>query len=426
MRVEELELKDWRGFREAKLDLRGLDTVVLAGPNGCGKSSALEALAVLFETVPFEIAGERANRAYPSRHGAIRSGADAATCRFTFSLGGAELFGAHWMPRESSAERPPIRKPSIWASLAKWSEALAAGTFTGELPVLVHLHSDSTRPRPDGDAAPWTGRLAAYAGAFDQEASHFESFERWFEQEENLENEERVHRRDLSWQRPTLRAARAAITTFLGGLRAERLGELRVLRAHVNGPLSEVRGRLTVAKDGLALFLDQLSAGERRLVLLAGDVARRMAILNPDLPDPTTSPGVILVDEIDLHLHPAWARRVMPAARAAFPNVQLIVTSHSPQVLASVPSASVVLMRDFSFLPGPHRVHGRDANTLLRTVFDVPERPDDVMEALDAVYAALDDDPALAAERFAQLRLLLEEDDPELARIETLLALAGD
>jgi predicted ATP-binding protein involved in virulence len=121
----------------------------------------------------------------------------------------------------------------------------------------------------------------------------------------------------------------------------------------MRGPFGKVEGRLTIEKDGSPLYLDQLSDGERRLILLVGDVARRMAILNPHLDDPTSSPGVLLADEIDLHLHPGWQRRVMPALRAAFPGVQLIVTTHSPQVLASVPSEAVVMMKRLQVFARP-------------------------------------------------------------------------
>lgn len=199
---------------------------------------------------------------------------------------------------------------------------------------------------------------------------------------------------------------------------------MRVVRTHVNGPLGSVKGRLTIEKDGSPLYLDQLSDGERRLILLVGDVARRMAILNPHLDDPTSSPGVLLADEIDLHLHPGWQRRVMPALRAAFPKVQLMVTTHSPQVLASVPSEAVVMMKDFKFLPGHPKTFGRDTNTLLDTVFEVPERPEEIMAQLRALYKVMKRRPAEARALYEELRQTLEEDDPELARIETLLMLA--
>lgn len=199
---------------------------------------------------------------------------------------------------------------------------------------------------------------------------------------------------------------------------------MRVVRTHANDPFGTVLGRLTIEKDGSPLYLDQLSDGERRLILLVGDVARRMAILNPHLDDPTSSPGVLLADEIDLHLHPGWQRRVMPALRAAFPKVQLMVTTHSPQVLASVPSEAVVMMKDFKFLPGHPKTFGRDTNTLLDTVFEVPERPEEIMAKLKRLYDLLDDHTAEARGIFEELRKTLEHDDPELARIETLLMLA--
>lgn len=201
------------------------------------------------------------------------------------------------------------------------------------------------------------------------------------------------------------------------------IGPLRVSRAR--RPDDSNHEIFSARKGEAELFLDQLSDGERRLILLVGDVARRMAILNPHLDDPTAGPGILLADEIDLHLHPGWQRRVMPALRAAFPGLQLIVTTHSPQVLASVPSESVFLIKEFQFLPGHPKTFGRDTNTLLETVFEVPERPEDVVKELRELYEALEDQPKKARRLYNKLRARLEEDDPELARLETLLELAG-
>lgn len=427
MRATKLRLKNYRGFAEATLDFPDGLLTVFSGPNGCGKSSALDATASLLSAVPMVIAGQlRAmfGVGAPNIHG------DATSARWTLDLANSVqrtcIITAAISRDPEARNRTP--QPEQFGFVTKWSEALAAGTAdTLTLPLLSHLHSGSTRldQRHPTNEAHLTGRLAAYIGAFDQEAAHFADFERWFEQQENLENQYKIRSGSLRHNIPTLRAVRGALLTFLKALEASSLSDFHIVRQHADGPQDIARGRLAASKDGNPLFLDQLSDGERRLILLVGDVARRMAVLNPHLDTPTDSPGILLADEVDQHLHPAWQRRVVPALRKAFPNVQLILTTHSPQVLASVDSEAVVMMKQGAFIAGHPRVRGRDTNTLLSEVFDVGERPQQSADLLEELYTTIEGNPTRAKELYTELVELLEETDPELARIETLLELVG-
>ena len=93
------------------------------------------------------------------------------------------------------------------------------------------------------------------------------------------------------------------------------------------------------------LSIDQLSGGYRIMLALAADLARRMAQGNPHLDDPLRSEAVVLIDEIELHLHPSWQQRVMADLARTFPNTQFIVSTHSPQVLTTVRPEHVVELR---------------------------------------------------------------------------------
>lgn len=90
------------------------------------------------------------------------------------------------------------------------------------------------------------------------------------------------------------------------------------------------------------LSIDQLSGGYRIMLALAADLARRMAQGNPHLPDPLQSEAVVLIDEIELHLHPSWQQRILADLTRTFPNTQFIVSTHSPQVLTTVKPEHVV------------------------------------------------------------------------------------
>lgn len=108
-----------------------------------------------------------------------------------------------------------------------------------------------------------------------------------------------------------------------------------------------------------------LSSGFRNLLGMVFDIAYRMAVLNPDLLDDITekTPGVVLIDEIDMHLHPNWQWRVVEALKHTFPKVQFIATTHSPIIIASCKEEKLIALRlEDVFLDKPSEiVHGTTA-----------------------------------------------------------------
>ena len=129
------------------------------------------------------------------------------------------------------------------------------------------------------------------------------------------------------------------------------------------------------------LSLNQLSGGYRIVLALAADLARRMAQGNPHLNDPLQSEAIVLIDEIELHLHPAWQQRILSDLMRTFPNAQFIVTTHSPQVLTTVePQRIVELYRDGDNIAAgapAGATYGAEAGDVLAAVMHVNERPPD-------------------------------------------------
>ncbi|GAK29468.1 retron Ec78 anti-phage system effector ATPase PtuA [Serratia liquefaciens] len=93
---------------------------------------------------------------------------------------------------------------------------------------------------------------------------------------------------------------------------------------------------IKVINDGQQVTVEQLSDGQRVFLGLVADLARRMVMLNPLMGNPLEGRGIILIDEIELHLHPKWQQDVIENLRRIFPNVQQIITTHSPIVLSTV------------------------------------------------------------------------------------------
>lgn len=138
--------------------------------------------------------------------------------------------------------------------------------------------------------------------------------------------------------------------------------------------------------------VSRLSDGYKCTISLIADIAYRMAILNPQLLDNVLSEteGIVLIDEIDLHLHPTWQKRILKDLMDIFPKVQFIVSTHAPEVINSVKSDSVVILKDNTASSADDETYGKDANTILREVMEVSARPDDVRSLFERFYALLD------------------------------------
>lgn len=94
--------------------------------------------------------------------------------------------------------------------------------------------------------------------------------------------------------------------------------------------------RIMVENFGNVVNITQLSQGQKMFVALAGDLARRLVTLNPESDKPLNCHGIVIIDEVDLHLHPKWQQKILIGLQSTFPNLQFIVTTHSPQVLSTV------------------------------------------------------------------------------------------
>lgn len=185
--------------------------------------------------------------------------------------------------------------------------------------------------------------------------------------------------------------------------------------------------------EGDSLDMDQLSSGERALLSIVADIAISLIDANPQTPydyDPENysreantplkyGTGIVLIDEIDLHLHPRWQRRVVPKLLEIFPNVQFVVTTHSPLVLSSIDRKHGIVLKDGKAEPIPY-VRGRDADAVLADAFEV-NREAKYQQLLDQFYALLENNKKDAEAILGQLKSDWGEDDEEIIRAQSYL-----
>ena len=168
-----------------------------------------------------------------------------------------------------------------------------------------------------------------------------------------------------------------------------------------------------------------MSDGYKSTISLVADIAYRMAVLNPQcLGDVCLkTDGIVLIDEVDLHLHPAWQKRILHDLIEIFPQVQFVVSTHAPEVINSVPREQVIVLENYQALPAPAETYGKDANSILRSIMRVTERPDDIMKQFEMFYRAIDKHDYTQADKLLNDLEELIGDDPELAAMRIQLDL---
>ncbi len=235
----------------------------------------------------------------------------------------------------------------------------------------------------------------------------FRTFFEWYRNQEDYEQEVKIERQDFTYEDKLLRSVRKAILAML-----DDISDLKVKRA----PL-----RMVAIKNGVEYRVEQLSDGEKCTLALLGDIARRVAIANPTKENPLEGDGVIMIDEIDLHMHPGWQRKILGVLKSTFPNIQFIVTTHSPQVLGEVDDTYNLyrIQKDPDGRPLINlcRAYGKDSSTILRTEMNVRDRSKSATDHLEAFDAAMDrNDYEAATNELKWLELHVGEDGDIVSR----------
>lgn len=405
MKARRLQLESYRGFETLDLQLDD-ELTVLVGTNGSGKTSVLEGLAAAIRLT-------------------VDDDDEDWTARMDLDLRNESSSGSitvDFVHEGSSGRRDSTTAVRLETGFVESRAAMAVDASqrqTGPVPIAAYYPVSRTAvDRTPGSTTPRKyAPTDAWLDAFAPSTS-FEQLFAWFREREDLENE--TLRYEPTYKDHALAAARAAVEQMLPGVTNPRVRRPR--GDGTDGP-SFREPVLTVSKAGELLSFRQLSEGERTLTALAADIARRLAIANPGAP-PLEGKGIVLIDEIELHLHPTWQVRVLASLRRTFPNVQLVVTTHSPLVLSRVADRHIRLLKDFQVYSSPTPTRGRDPSALLDALFEVSPREETTAKAVRHVARLLDD------ERLDEARVELEKlerslggEDAEVVRLRTIMEL---
>jgi hypothetical protein len=314
MRVRELTVTNFRGFGDEKTFRFSPGFTVIAGVNGRGKTSVLDALALvisrLFRSLALSAGNQRTIAASDVGDGRV-----SATLRMAANCAGIPVqFQVSVRPDTKNVTATRLSAPVKRRIARNYGDPTRTDD---EAPVAVYYTTDRAGlrlPRSLPATLP-TGQGLAHNGALSNRMVDYRD----------------LMARIRFWKvegRPELPAFSAALRNFL-----DEFSNVDV----ETEPL-----RLTVKKGEQRLNIAQLSDGERSLIAVLGDLIRRLGLANPDLADPLQGHGVVLIDELELHLHPRWQREIVEKLRSTFPNIQFIATTHSPFVIQSLQPGELV------------------------------------------------------------------------------------
>jgi predicted ATP-binding protein involved in virulence len=407
MRIKSLSIKNFRGIEELKLDFNSLEPIIFIGVNGVGKSSILDCISKLIKFWAEQIIYSEENQANSFKVTDIKNGFKVSKNSIKIIINSQEgeisVHSTLIDPQIGNLNKPIL---SIEPIIEDFRNKLTKSTQVN-FPVAIYYPVNrsvvdfSIESSQDFEF----DQAHAYKNAVSSKNINFKDFFEWFRNREDLEAE--FLRDNATYQDGQLEAVRKAITSILPDF-----SYLRVRRS----PL-----RMTVEKQNQELIINQLSDGEKCLLALVGDLARRLAIANPGLEDPLQGTGVVLIDEIELHLHPSWQYEIIPALTRTFPNCQFIVTTHSPIVLSQVkPEGIFCLEKDKDgkvIAYHPDSSYGRDVNQIVEDLMGVPSRPVQFQQKILELFRLIDaGDLDGAKQKREELANEMGADKPELVK----------
>ena len=449
MRIDKLQVHNFRGFSDTEIVLNGKDAIFY-GVNGMGKSSILDVCNLLFSRIMQEAAQDEQITASLLGEKDVKVGEEEAKITLFLEdqgnnfqyyrkrIQGKNLHNSKELKRvseyirkqylgdylETEEEYENDDTEALVNFIVKFIEEIyeiknIKKVNNENIPVYVFYGVDrynektrKLRRRYTGAA----GKLDAWRDSAFGGVINFRLFFEWFRGRQEYENSMRVETPNA--EDPQLHAVKKAILNALG----DGFSEIRV-------KVTEEDAELIVIKKELELAFYQLSEGEKSVIALVGDLSRRLAIANPKRENPLEGDGIVLIDEIDLHLHPKWQEKIFPALQNTFPNIQFIVSTHAPKVLESVDeNIQVIRLHEDAethlVLAEPMEpMNGWDVNTILEDYMDTEVYNRKTTELLEQINVYLNEKAYDEAEKLVnKLAWMTSEENTKVVRARILIA----
>lgn len=408
MKLRELTVKNFRGFEGERPFPVSEQVTVVAGVNGRGKTAFLDGVALVISRLFRSLGFSSGNQRTVASTDVYGDAEDASIAMHANCAGIPLTFSVDFRPDSRNVRASDVPRAVKRQILHNYGDP---NRSDDQAPVAIYYTTDRAGlrlPRSLPADLP-TGQQLAHNGALSSRMVDYRDFMARF----------RVWR--AQGRAKELQAFERALGVFL-----ERFTDVQV----ETDPL-----RLTVEKQGHRLALNQLSDGERAFIAIIGDMVRRLALANPDLDDPLQGHGIVLIDELELHLHPRWQRDIVQNLRETFPNIQFIGTTHSPFVIQSLEPGELINLDPDELGEYADRSIEDIAEHVMGV--DLPQKSQrylEMMEAAEAYYGLLSQDGVrpedlqAAEQRLNELALPFS-DDPAfqaLLKFERLARRGGE
>jgi predicted ATP-binding protein involved in virulence len=348
MRFEKLKVQNMRLIGdECRIVTADPDknVLILLGNNGVGKTTLLDALAI--SVAPFV-------SQFPQNSDRVPTDSDVhindkgrksmyLLIEATFRLSnGTTIVSRRTRKGISKGLESDVRNLKIYAAGLK--DAIVAGEHDVTLPVLAYFGTGRGQIKPPERKRSFQKsfeRWDCYHSSLAPDTD-FKTFFQWFDLMEDEERRMREQLRDFDYKSPVLNAVRHAISDFMPPRFSNPHIEIHPLRFVVDEHDETTHRQLRI---------EQLSDGYKIVLAMVADIAARMAEANPDKADVLNTPGIVLIDEVDLHLHPKWQRTIIRQLTQTFPNVQFVVSTHSPIIVVGASDIAQVVQLDDDYVP---------------------------------------------------------------------------
>lgn len=432
MRLESLKLKNIRLFGDpgCVIDFsKEKNVTIILGDNGCGKSTILDCIAFMVSPFlsQFPFASVKNFTNYDVYLDDMGRMAPYIAAEAHFKVNRSVRLGeTRFRKGLQAAPASSLKEIKDYAQFLKTQ--ILENVADTELPVFAYYgtgRGQISAPERKRNFQKEFQRWDCYKSALNP-STDFKSFFAWFDLMEDEERREQLRREDFGFRLPALQAVRHALDKFVGEYYSSPRIELHPLRF----VMSQVGG-----ETARTLRIEQLSDGYKIIVAMVADIASRMAEANPHMADPLQSEGIILIDEIDLHLHPMWQRKVVSQLRRTFPNIQFILTTHSPVILSGAAAIAQIVQMPKGAMNHEDTACPRDLTTmdvgqiLLSELFGLPSLQSPQWDADIALRNALlakselnEDENNQLEELNKRLAVLDSGDTPSAIKSELLLS----
>lgn len=379
LRLDEITLRNYRRFVEKKFVPSKKATTVLIGNNGSGKSTILEAIAKNLQFLVDNIRVSNNNNYKFSETEVFHKASNGySTLNCKISLNRKHSFSCVLVKNLEDIPRKVISELEEFKSYAGMLQA-STGIIGDDIPYPLIAYypversftvkkEDLTKKQERSQWKSFLRKIEGLTKSFDG-STNFDIFFSWYKELDDILNEYKANNSITVSDIENLLANnvdKEKLSNALSNILSNKETESSADKQAVGEKLDIVKSAIIsfipgisdivikrtphldmcVLKDDSFLSVFNLSQGEKSLLALVSDIARRLVTLNPNSPKPLDGQGIVLIDEIDLHLHPQWQQSIIHKLESTFPNIQFIVSTHSPLVLTTVTREQIKILDD--------------------------------------------------------------------------------